>query len=291
MTVKKHFQKAVNLESSQGEMIGRKLVDRVSFEIIRLHELKSLINSQKEQVPSSELLKEISSEIIRLKELNVPLEVQHITNPITDNKPREYETSFKKLINAHNAVTETLWFLEEQCERFEINMVSDDLSKLEKLVLLKNFIDTNELNSHAMFSLGLAVGLHNQEMYSSHFTNAGINKVQSEQLKAINRFDQKYGWAMKFMRDILLNFYQDQANHPYKPTLVIEQIENICIVNKIAFPKDKNGKDYRSIYKTIMSFIPSNPDWKKKTKEGYSEIDSTFFKEKYESRLIELISK
>lgn len=293
MTVAKNFIKAVNLinDKDHSELIGRDLVDRVSFEIVRLHELKSLITSQKEQVPSSELLKEISCELIRLKELNIPLEVQHITNPMTDNEPREYDTNFKKVINAHDAVTETLWSLEEQCARFEINMVSGDVSTIEKLVLIKNFIDTSELNSHAMFSLGLAVGLHNQEMYSSHFTRAGINKVQSEQLKAINRFDQKYGLPMQFMRDVFLDFYQEKANQPFKPALVIEQIDNLCIANQIAFPKDKNGKDYRSIYKTIMSFIPSNPDWKKKTKEGYSEIDSNYFKEKYESRLTELISK
>jgi hypothetical protein len=289
MNVKKHFQKAVNLEDNQGELIGRDLVDRVSFEIARLHELKSLITSQKKQVPSSELLKEIGCELIRLKELNIPLQVQHITNPMTDNKPREYETNFKKLINAHDAVTETLWFLEEQCERFEINMVSDEVSNLEKLVLVKNFVDTNELHSHAMFTLGLATGLHNQEMYASHFTRSGINKVQSEQLKALNWFDRRYGLAMRFMRDVLVDFYADKAHHSFKPALVIEQMDNLCALHGVAFPKDRNGKNYKSIYKTIMSFIPSNPNWKKKTKENYAQIDNKFFKNKYEKDLLKLI--
>jgi hypothetical protein len=140
-----------------------------------------------------------------------------------------------------------------------------------------------------MFTLGLATGLHNQEMYASHFTRSGINKVQSEQLKALNWFDRIYGLAMRFMRDVLVDFYADKAHHSFKPALVIEQMDNLCALHGVAFPKDRNGKNYKSIYKTIMSFIPSNPNWKKKTKENYAQIDNKFFKNKYEKDLLKLI--
>jgi hypothetical protein len=292
MTVKQSFIKAFNLQGDedQNEIFGRNLVDKVSSEITRLHQLKSSLSFNDEQVLSSKLLTHIEHELIRLKQVNIPHEVLHIPDQNLGNEPQEHYTNYNKVIKAHDAVTETIWFLEEQCARFELHMISDDLTQCEKLRLIKNFVDTNELNSHTMFSLGLAIGLHNQEMYSSHFTKAGIRKVQSEQLKAIKRFDQQYGLSMKFMRDVLLDFYQFKEHHPFKPKLVIDQIENICIVYKISFPKDRNGKDYRNIYKTIMSYIPSNPDWMKKSKENYSQIDAKYFNEKYEKRLIQLLN-
>ena len=292
MTVKKSFIKAFDLQSDedQHEIFGRNLVDRVSSEIVRLHQLKSSLSFNDEQVLSSQLLTHIDHELIRLKQVNMPHIVLHIPDQSLGNEPQEHHTNYNKVIKAHDAVTETIWFLEEQCARFELNMISDDLTQCEKLILIKNFVDTNELNSHAMFNLGLSIGLHNQEMYSSHFTKAGIRKVQSEQLKAIKRFDQQYGLSMKFMRDVLLDFYQFKENHSFKPKLVIDQIESICIAHHITFPKDRNGKDYRNIYKTIMSYIPSNPNWMKKTKDNYSQIDAKYFNEKYEKCLIQLLN-
>lgn len=284
MTVAKNFIKAVNLinDKDHSELIGRDLVDRVSFEIVRLHELKSLITSQKEQVPSSELLKEISCELIRLKELNIPLEVQHVTNPMTDNEPREYDTNFKKVINAHDAVTETLWSLEEQCARFEINMVSGDVSTIEKLVLIKNFIDTSELNSHAMFSLGLAVGLHNQEMYSAYFTNKGIESEQNKQVKTGDSYHQKFGIALKLLRDIMHDFYKHASHHPYKPNLVIDQVQNLCILYLIPFPMDRKRPEFKSILKVIMFEIPKHSSWKGASKKIYSKLNESNFANKYD---------
>ena len=291
MSVEKNYNKAINLQSDQGELTGVNLVNRVSSELIRLQELKILLKTQDKNINNSKLLNEVNCELIRLKGLNIPLEVQHVTNPVTDIEPREYDTNFKAVINTHKAVKQTVCFLEAQRKQFEMDIISDEISKIDKLVLIDTFIEANELNSHAMFNHGLSIGLHNGEMFSSHYTKAGIKKVQSEQLKAINRFDRKYGLAMSFMRDVLLDFYQEKANHSFKPALVIEQIDNLCIANKIAFPKDRNGKDYRSIYKTIMSFIPPNPDWMKKTKKEFSQINANDFKIKYEKGLIQLRDK
>lgn len=263
MTLNEYIKKAINLTDSglQNEMLGRNLVDKLTDELNRLHTLK------------------------------LPTETYHVGSPMSPGHPDEYETNYKKVIQAHSEITDILWFLEDERAKFEINMISDDLNKNDKLQLIKKFIDTNELNAHAMFSLGLTIGHHNQEVASSYFTNKGIDVIQKKHLNSMNSYHKNFSVSLKLMRDILHDFYKSESHHPFKPNLVLDQIENLCVLHQIPFPMDRKRPEFKSVFKSIMSGTPKHSSWKGASKKTLSKLNVPVFINKYEHLFIEASKK
>jgi hypothetical protein len=227
------------------------------------------------------------SEMVRLSSLSIPLTTHHIENIKEIPTSVEYPTHFQNI----KYQLKCIQFLYGHIEQLQSRLINypdgneilpDDVKALDQL---------HETFAQSVFTLGMLVGSHNQEMHSSYFTETGITKLQSEQLKSANQYNQKYRKALELTKTILQDFYNIEDNHPYKPSLVIDYIEMLCGENRVEYPKDRKSEFFTEFLIKCLKAITPHQNWKGATKIEYKQIDKNSFKKKYMPYIYQLAKK
>jgi hypothetical protein len=232
---------------------------------------------QNTQPNGREFLNQFVSEMIRLSSLSIPLTTHHIENVDEIPTPIEYPTHFQNIKYQLRCI-QSLYAHIELLQNKLINypegneILPDDVKAL---------VQHHEIFAQSKFILGMLVGSHNQEMCSSYFTDIGITKLQSEQLKSANKYNQKYGQALGLTKTILQDFYRTKSNHPYKPSLVVDYIEMLCNENHIEYPKDRKSEFFNECLNNALKTITPHKNWDGATKVDFKQIDSNLFKKRY----------
>ncbi|QQX79996.1 hypothetical protein JK628_21320 [Shewanella sp. KX20019] len=234
-----------------------------------------------------DFLNQFVSEFSRLNRLSIPLTVHHIENINGIPTPTEYPTSFQKI--KHQLAY--IQFLYEELERLQNKLINFPQENKFQLDDIKALSQSHEKSEQAKFTLGLLVGAHNQEMNNSYFNEAGKAKMQAEQLKSINKYNQKYAKALELTQKVLSHFYSVESNHPFKPSLLIDYIEMLCNEHKIGYPKDRKSEIFKDFINICLKAITPHTNWSGSTKHDYKHIDRRSFNKTYKPYIKQLITK
>lgn len=234
-----------------------------------------------------ELIEQLELEFIRIFKLNVPLEITHIENINGIPEPIQYSTNFKEALNGMMLLRS----IRKQIEHTRSKIIESAENGFVTVDQVKKLMIEQDLETHAMLSTFFPIGKHNQEVNYDHFTQAGMNKILAEKQKADDRFYKNYWQSIHVMGDILLDFYSNKKNHPFKPQLVIDSIEMLCLENGLKFPKDRKSDNFVDFLKKFLSFIPRHENWSGATKDEYKHIDMICFGKKYQAIVDKNFSK
>ena len=234
-----------------------------------------------------DFLNQFVSEVVRLNNLSIPKTIHHIDNIDGVPIPVEYPTHFqlvKRQLHCIQYLVENIEHLQNKLINYpmEQEIIPDDVIALDKL---------HETSAQAMFQLGMLVGAHNQEMNSSYFNDIGIAKIQSEQRKSCNKYNQKYAKALELTQKVLSHFYSIESNHPYKPSLVIDYIEMLCDESHIDYPKDRKSEIFKDLTSLFLRPITPHKNWSGTTKAEYKQIDKSKFYKEYKPLATQLVKK
>jgi hypothetical protein len=234
-----------------------------------------------------DFLNQFVSELLRLNSLSIPLVTHHIESEDEILTPVEYPTHFQKVKSQFHCIQ----YLAENIEHLQNKLINYP----EKNEILPSDIkaldELHETSAQAMFKLGMFVGAHNQEMNSAYFNEAGIAKMQAEQLKSLDKFNQKYAIALGLTQKVLSHFYSIESNHPYKPSLVTDYIEMLCNEHHIEYPKDRKSEIFKDFISISLKAVPTHPNWSGATKDDYKHIDKKWFQKEYKPYIKQLAKK
>ncbi|MEC4726789.1 hypothetical protein HWQ46_14640 [Shewanella sp. D64] len=234
-----------------------------------------------------DFLNQFVSEVVRLSSLSIPLTTDHIENVDGIPTPVEYPTHFKNIINQLKCIQ----FLHECLEQLQNTLINFPQESEIILNDIKALNNLHETSAQAMFQLGILVGAHNQEMNSSYYTEAGITKLQSDQRKLDVRYNNAYVNALILTQKILSHFYSIESNHPYKPNLVIDHIEMLCLKKGIDYPKDRKSEIFKDLIDSFLKPITPHKNWEGSTKNIYKHIDTKNFQREYKPFIEKLMKK
>lgn len=235
-------------------------------------------NPEHDEPIGKDLIEQLALECIRVEKLKPPLDITHIEKNNRIIEPVQYTSNFKHSINNIGL----LWKIRKQIEDRRKNLLEKATNGLVKVEDLNSLFVEHDLEIHSMFCAALSVGQHNQEVNTHHFFDVGLKKVLAEKQKADDRFYEQYFTSMSIMGDILHDFYSYEENHPYKPKLVIDCVELLCLQNNLKFPKDRNSDNFIRLQKNYLNFIEPHKSWKGVSKNQYKQLDMKLFNKKYQ---------
>jgi hypothetical protein len=234
-----------------------------------------------------DFLNQFVSELLRLNSLSIPLVKHHIESINGVPTPVEYPTYFLQLKQQFQYVQ----YLTDKLEHLQ-NKLIDYPEKNEVLVDdVKSLNHCHEKVAQAKFTLGMLVGAHNQEMNNAYFNEAGITKMQAEQLKAFNKYDHTYAKALELTQKVLSHFYSIESNHPFKPGLVIDYIEMLCNENNVDYPKDRKSEIFKDFISAYLKAITPHPNWQGATKDEHKQIDKKAFMKEYKPFIKQVLKR
>ncbi|MCH1926396.1 hypothetical protein L9G74_15390 [Shewanella sp. C32] len=176
----------------------------------------------------------LETEIARVKELNPAMFYDHVEQEL----PTEWNQTLAVFEKFKQAVQSRV-SLQKRVE--ELLQQHQGKSK-EYEQCLACLLDLQQRLEYLLSALFYCVGQHNKAMADQFMFETGLNKIQSEQLKAMAVCNKKYGRSLSILVKVLGDFYANTANYPYPLSKVIEWIELRCINAKIPFPKDRKSE-------------------------------------------------
>lgn len=121
------------------------------------------------------------------------------------------------------------------------------LTVLHRLYMLQTHLE------NFIAALFYSIGSHNSAMLCKPLFETGVNKMQSEQIKAQGVYCRQYDTALTILTEVLKGFYSEPDNHNYPLKSVIDWVKDQCITARIPFPKDEKSPIFKRI---ISSKIP-----------------------------------
>ncbi|AAZ28240.1 hypothetical protein [Colwellia psychrerythraea] len=226
-------------------------------------------------------LNEVGKEVIRLTSLGIKLVNDFdYMDVLNDVPPQSVPTSLGLVNNVLNIVKDNNNIKDSLFTKLTLGITSPAHnldSVLQNLVVLKN---TDELFCMSFHHLGHAIGLYNKEVLQETYYRTGKKQVESGVLS--NQQYMKDHWAaFKVTSIILREFYSKLENRGYKPNLVIDKIEILCLENGIMYPESREGKKFTRVIKVVLKGIFKGESIKGPAKKAYRSLSISDFSLNY----------
>ncbi|MDT3335918.1 hypothetical protein Q4Q49_11450 [Shewanella sp. SP1S1-7] len=190
------------------------------------------------------MLNSLKKEISRINELQPELNHYHVGDEI----PTEWSNLLKIFTKFQKAVTDRITLQSRVGEL--IKHRQEDSSEYGQCLAHLHHLQPHLENLIA--SVFLCIGQHNTAMTQKFMFETGVNKIQSEQLKTMASYYNKYNHAMSILIEILKDFYSSKHNHPYPLNTILQWVDEHCIKLGIAFPKDRKAALFMDVVNNTL---------------------------------------
>jgi hypothetical protein len=222
-------------------------------------------------------IKHLESEQARLSSLELPAVIHTISENFT---PHDIPTAYLKFSSKLDQTSIQYSLIAQVYNEQFSKLINKGLSQNDANEILNALQTAHSIVDHSIFVLAKNIGEHNKEYELKKHTEIGKKRSISESEKTKNNYLKKYQIALNIMRDILRDFYKDEKNHEYKSSLVIKLIEDICIDNRIPFPKTTKSTAHFKRYLSLIG-LPKSATKTGAPKAKFKIIDENEFKNRY----------